>query len=292
MSTIDIYQFSNYRLFLKEKFQEMKAKNRHFSYRVFNRLAGLKSSSHLMHIMTGRKNMGDGLIVKVAKGFKLTSRETDYLERLVKMNQSKTHEERDRYLKQVLQIKKPSPAKVLESAQYHLYSHWYYVAIFELLRLDEKSSSRPAKKDVNWIRKNLHTPVPVEHIRKALDDLQKLGLAGQNPDGSWIHKDAKLTTPDLVRSVAVTNFHVQMSEMASRAVHEVKAKDREFSSLTIAISEEAFGLAKKEIQEFRKKLHGLLEENSETTLKSRVVQVNLQMFSLSRPPTLSHKRPS
>src|SRR5262249_32035516 len=66
-----VYDYMDYRCFLKERFSSLKARNPLFSYRSFSRLAGTKSSGFLKLIIDGRRNLGDDGIMMVARGFKL-----------------------------------------------------------------------------------------------------------------------------------------------------------------------------------------------------------------------------
>jgi uncharacterized protein (TIGR02147 family) len=90
-----------------------------------------------------------------------------------------------------------------------------------------------------------------------------------------------LTTEDEVRSILVANFHAQMSGLAAAAVMRDDAADREFSALTVALSEEDFQQAKSEIQKFRRKLHSILER-SPSGVKKVVAHLNIQLFKLTR----------
>lgn len=282
MNGIDIFNYSDYRVYLKDKVEETKTQNARFSYRMFNRLAGLKSSAHLKLVMDGKKNLGDAFIYKFTRGFKLGIPEAHYFEHLVKFNQAKTHEEKERYLKRVLSLKRNSPSQTLTLAQYELYSHWYYVAILEIMRLSNHTGiNLPLnKKNLRYIYERLNPSVPLLKIKKAFSHLQTLGFI-EVVSGKLQRKEAKLSTPDLVQSVAVANFHAQMSAMAARAVREAKAGEREFSSLTISVSANAFQKAKEEIQAFRKRLHSILEDYKDDQ-KTKVAQINLQLFLLSK----------
>jgi len=87
----------------------------------------------------------------------------------------------------------------------------------------------------------------------------------------------------VVQSLGVTNFHMAMSHLAGRAVGRDGGRDREFSALTIALSDRGFERAKAAIREFRKVLHSLLEQE-EVEPRTAVAQINLQLFKLARDP--------
>jgi len=275
-NNISVYDYTDYRRFLKESFSAQKLKNSSFSFRSFNRIAGIKSSGFLKLVMDGQRNLADDGIRKIAKGFKLKEAERDYFELLVKFNQAEDHEEKDRYFRQLSQNKKFLAAKPLTGPQYRLFSHWYYVAILEIIRIDTK-----AKKDVKWVQSQLNPPVGIKAVKTAIKELMQLKLVGERKNGNLFRRQTMLTTEDEVQSLSVANFHSQMCEIANRSVLKEPAPDREFSSLTIATSEKSFKRAKEEIQRFRKKLHSILEQETGQT-KSVVGHINFQLFKLNK----------
>jgi uncharacterized protein (TIGR02147 family) len=272
-----IYDFSDYRRFLKKKFEETKRRNPLFSYRAFNRLAGVQSSGFLKLVMDGKRNLADEGIEKIARGFKLNESEKKYFHCLVRFNQAQNNEEKNRRYLELSQHRRYSSAKPLGWAQYRLFAHWYYVAILELVRLSEEEN-----KDPRWLQKRLHPPVELKQVKQAVQELKALGLLEEDAkNGSLRRREAMLSTPDEVQSVSVALFHQQMSQLAARAVMKEDAQDREFSALTIATSKKTFQRAKREIQRFRRRLHSILEEDRQEPAEF-VAHLNFQMFKVSK----------
>lgn len=272
---VSVYDYTDYRCFLKDGFYAMKKKKPSFSYRVFNRQAGIRSSGYLKLVMDGKRNLANDGIRMIARGFKLNEEERQYFENLVRFNQAKEHDEKDRFFRKLAQNKKFIAAKPLTAAQYHLFSHWYYVAILELVR-----SQTEEIKDAKWLQRRLNPSVVLKDIKKAVKQLKQLKLINEDKNGSFYRLETMLKTEDEVHSLSVANFHVEMCQMAARAVREEPAQDREFSALTIITSEKVFQRAKEEIQEFRKRLHSILEQDTEGP-KNLVAQINMQLFKLS-----------
>ncbi len=58
MSTkISVFEYDNYREFLRDSYEYLKAANPKYSYRYFSKSAGFKSSSVMKMIMDGKRNM-------------------------------------------------------------------------------------------------------------------------------------------------------------------------------------------------------------------------------------------
>lgn len=271
-----IFEHLDYRAFLKERFNELKSQNPHFSFRYFNRLAGIKSAGFLKLVMDGKRNLGAIGIQKIIKGFKLDPQEALYFEKLVEFNQAKDHEEKARHFEELYTQKINSKQKEITAAQYHLFSRWYYVAILELLRL-----TKPKRKTASWLSQNLLPKVNLRETKAAVKELKKLGLVTESKTGHLTRHETMLATPDAVASLFVTNFHQEMSALASQAVKNQNAAQREFSALTVALSEDNFKRFKKELRSFRKTLHALSEQTQGQD-STKVAQVNLQLFQLNQ----------
>ncbi len=273
---VSVYDYIDYRRFLNDRFSEMKKERPSLSYRVFNRQAGIKSSGFLKLVVDRKRNLAEAGIRMIAKGFRLSDAEERYFELLVKFNQATNNEEKDRLFRLLSQNKRFLQAKPLTAAQYRLFSHWYYVAILESTRIDTRQAQT-----IQWLQRVVHPPVSIKHIKKAVADLKKMELLEEIKGGVLRRMENMITTGDEVSSIAVANFHVQMCQMAARAVMQEDAKNREFSALTIVTSEASFQKAKQEIQKFRKKLHSILEQESDG-LKQFVAHLNFHLFKLNR----------
>ena len=92
-----IFDYLDYRAFLRDMFKYRKQQAKHFSYRFFARKSGFKSPNFLKLVTDGDRNLSYESITKVAKGFSLKKQEQEYFEYLVLMNQAGTHDEKNRY---------------------------------------------------------------------------------------------------------------------------------------------------------------------------------------------------
>lgn len=272
-----IYPYLDYRAFLKDRFQAIKARHKGFSYRYFCHKTGIKSSGFLKLVMDGKRNLGEEGIQAVCNGFNLTDREALYFTLLVKFNQAKNLSDKDAAYQQMLTLGARA-VRYLNKDQYELFTHWYAVAILELLRLDTSEV-----KDVDWLSRHLDPEVGVREVKQALATLQALGLVSRAENGSWQRHEPMLAAKDDVVSLALMRFHQQMSTLAARKVESEPPDAREFSALTMAVSAEQFRRVKDELRDLRKRLHSILE--SETLgpgapPKDVVAHVNLQLFAI------------
>lgn len=274
MKTLKIYDYTDYRRFLKESLDAYKQENTNVSYRGFNRKLGFKSSGALKLIIDGKRSLASDGIYKITKGLKLTEAEARYLNSMVQMNNAGNHEQKDFHFREMLSIRPKSRPKTIEQSLYKVFGKWYYVALLEVVRLADFQN------DPKWIAKKMVPQVNPREVKKAIADLIEIGLLKKDELGRLVRIDNVLATPDEVRSVSVLNFHNEMIDVARKALNETAANERDFSTLTISIAEEDFAKLKSMVQEFRKKVHAELETDDKR--RNTVAHINFQLFKLTK----------
>lgn len=274
-----IYKYLDYREFLRDEVAHLKEANPNFSYRAFNMKAGLKSSGHLKMIADGRLNVGQQSMHKLCKGLGLSVKETNFFVSLVQFNQAKTHQERDQFYNNLLALYPPRQPRMLGEVCYRIFHKWYYVVLLELVRVEGFCEV------ASWISARLCPSVPEHKVRKALQELEELGLLVRNAQGKLEPASVAIATPEAVESLAVVNYNEQLIARASEALRVDPVAEKEFSTLTAAMSEKTFAKVKAKLQEQRNELRELIESENEHSQQTFVAHINLQSFKLSKGST-------
>lgn len=89
-----------------------------------------------------------------------------------------------------------------------------------------------------------------------------------------------LSTGPEVQMLNVANFHKEMIKLAGESIERYPSRERDISSLTLSIQREKVGEIKKRIISFRRKL---LEMACSDELVDQVIQMNFQLFPLTKP---------
>lgn len=271
----NIYNYLNYRDFLRDLVAYLKATKRAFSYRYFARESGLKSPNFLKFILDEKRNLTFDSIQKFAKGFKLKTYEKNYFENLVFFNQASTNEEKNKYFRSLSRSKNFLKIKKLENNQYQFFSHWYYVVLRELITMKD------FKEDIDWINQKLQCNLSKEEIQEAIQTLINLKLIQRNKKGKLSLSDEKIVaSPDMI-SMAINNFHREMIRKADQSLEGSFTEHRDISSLTIGINQKQFEKIRKKIKEFRRELHTIISENEDI---DTIYQINFQLFNLTEVP--------
>ncbi|MCA9612634.1 MAG: TIGR02147 family protein [Sandaracinus sp.] len=272
---IDVFDYLDYRAFLRDFYAQEKAKNRGFSFRAFSRRAGLSAPNHLKRVMEGDRNLAPKTAAKFAAACRLKGDAARYFEALVQLDGAKTTAERATAHQTLTGFRGYREAQRLDMAHAAYHAHWYIPAIRELAgRADFRA-------DPEWIAERLWPNISPSEARRALHTLFELGLLVATDDGGATQADPLLTTGPELPAVHIANYHLMMLERAGASIDLVPSAERDISSVTLLLAEDGVRRIKARIQSFRQELMqmALAEERG-----TQVVQVGFQLFPLSVPP--------
>ena len=110
-----ILEYNNYRLYLKDYFNEKKNKPGYFTHRFFAEKAGFSSPVFIKLVIDGKTNLSKKSVRKLISVLDLTDAEADYFDALVSFNQAKTHQTRQKYYAILRAINKDHGVHVLDT---------------------------------------------------------------------------------------------------------------------------------------------------------------------------------
>lgn len=269
---VNVFEYLDYRQFLRDFYRAKKATEYGFSYRAFSRRARLRSVNYLKLVMDGERNLTPEMAHQFARGCGLDEQATDYFCELVAFNQTKTTDERNRCYERLARFKQYRTLHRLDAAQAAYHGTWYIPAIRELI------ARQDFQEDPKWVSRVLLPRITAGEAQKALETLSVLGLVTRDETGRLRQTEPLVTTGSGPLGHHVVNYHRSMMERAAEALDTVPRAEREISSLTLCVSEEVLSDLKERIREFRRELLQVAELSGPP---ERVVQVNFQLFPLS-----------
>ncbi|MDG5816114.1 TIGR02147 family protein [Chitinispirillales bacterium ANBcel5] len=267
-----IFEYLDYREYLKDFYDWKKNKYSFYSYRLFSQKAGFKSPNFLKLVIDGKRNLTKESVFRFSKALNLNKSETDYFENIVFLNQCRSLDEKNAYLCKIMRHRVKCDPKKIEESQYEYYSQWYHPVIRELVTAVDFGD------DFKRLASLVIPSITVSEAKRSVDLLLKLNYIRKNDHGNYEKISNTLTTGPQVRSVAVSNFHKSMIKLGSDAIERFPSKLRNISSLTLSVSEDTCSQVISKIETFRKELLDLAEADSEP---SKVLQLNMQLFPLS-----------
>ena len=276
-SRVSVFEFTDYREFLKAAYEQKKAVNPAFSESAFVRKAGLSSNSrgYFKLIVQGKRNLTPATIRAFSDALGLGSRESIYFENLVYFNQASKSKDKDYYFQRLLvsaEGNKTKPICFLES-QYSLYSKWYLVAVREIVGLAK------FQEDPSWIAAMLRGKITKAEAAEALVHLERLGLIKRNAEGRLMQSDPLMKFPGNVFNLTIQKFHSEMLERSKEALAEDPYETRRASCLTISCPRQKFPEMVKMVDAFRHEMNLKFGTSSEAA--DTVFQIGFQIFQLT-----------
>jgi uncharacterized protein (TIGR02147 family) len=259
----------NYRETLRDYFLVRKEVNPNYSLRSFARDLDL-SSSNLCKVLDGTKGLSKDSAERVAECLRMKAGEQELFVTGVMAADARSKKERLLAIKDLAKFDY-GERKQLRDDYFKLISNWYYLAILELLNLEQFNS------DPKWIASELE--IEVIEVSEALKRLTRLKLIEQ-VDGHYQSTGAHLDTINDIPSVHVKKFHTQALQKATKALLNQDVSKREFQSLTIAINDQDIDFVKEQVRAFKESLAGELSKRADNNGANRVYSFNIQFFDL------------
>lgn len=268
----DIFEYLDYRLYLKDAFEALKAAAPRLSYRSFAAHAGFTSPNFLQQVIKGTRPLNSTHLVAAAKAFKLNKQETEFFQYLVGYGQARSADEKNLFYQKVLRNKRYVSIRTLDKRQYDFFSQWYVPVVRELLVHPDGMG------DSAWIADRIFPRVSVSQVEKAKELLLQLGLARREEEGGrWLIVDAVVRTESEATNLAFRNYHMSAIQLAHDAVKQFPPTERDIRSVTIGLTEAGYADLKARMEMVWK---DVLEFAGSQREVDRVYQVNLQVFPL------------
>jgi uncharacterized protein (TIGR02147 family) len=269
---MNIFEYTDYRKYLRDYYQNRKAVDRGFTVRYIAEQVGFKSASFFCQLMNGRSNMSPELAGNFSKFIGLSKKENDYFTILVNYNQAKNHTQKKKMFEKLINFKQ-SKIRTIDSKLFEFYDKWYYNAIRELLFFYQFSGN------FHELAKILNPPISPSEARNAVNLLEQWGLIRREESGRFVRSDNQSTTTGMeVQSFHINNYQHAVLDLAKVALDRFPRDERSLSTLTMSLSPEGYKKMESEIHLFRRRMLSIAEAD---TCENRVYQMNIQLFPMT-----------
>jgi uncharacterized protein (TIGR02147 family) len=269
----NIYGFFNYRKYLLSLFNYHKAMNPVFSHRFIVSKAGFKSPNSLKNVIDGERNLSLEGAERFAEAFKLDNKERIFFIAMVKFNTAQSQVEKERYLTELIRLRKISLPARLKDDQMEILNKWWHVAIREITALpDYKNSSI-------WVSRILTPSIDRKDAAASLNLLKRLGFIRKTENG-WKPAEKTMQSAPEVRHVYAERFHREMIGLGMEAISRFAPKLREISGTTLRLSGNDVPRVKTLLQNFQRQLLDFAASSKDA---DQIYQLNFQFFPLVKP---------
>ena len=270
--TINIFQYLDYRLFLKDWFDLIKKKRPHFSYRSFSRLAGFRSPGMLQRVIDGERNLADESVTKCIGALKLNFQEADYFKNLVNYSRAENSEEKNFHYQKLLLSQKYNLLKPVKESKYSFYSAWYHPIVRELVIAKDFDGTSA------WIAKRIKPNISVADVENSLHILERLGFIAKIGKNKWKQTFPLTTTGSDVQSLLIHEYHRNLLLITREVMSKIDLEKRDISTLVLGIQKSEVSKLKEKIREFRKEILKLVANEAPT---EEVYLMNIQLLPVT-----------
>jgi len=266
-----VFEYLDYRDFLKDFYEEKKSQHSFFSYRFFGAKIGM-DPSYLAKVLIKERNVSNAAIGAIAVFCGLKEREADYFETLVHFVKAKSPKESKLLFEKLLSLQTVSAKPLLEH-QYAFYQKWHHSAIRSLMEFYD------FRGDFKALGERLSPPISAKEAKGSIRLLEKLKLIKKDADGRYRMTDAAITTGPQWSSLAIGAFQEETIRLSAGSLARHPKNHRDISTVTMSINEHNFEEIRERINEFR---NSIIKYVNEQQSPDRVVQLNIQLFPLSK----------
>jgi uncharacterized protein (TIGR02147 family) len=268
----NIFGYIDYRQWLADESEHLKATTRYFSHRWFAQAAGIKNPSLFSQVVAGKRNLSPALVASFTKVFELGSKESRFFRHLVQFNQATTALEKQEHYALLREMAGSVRQVHLEPDAWDFYRHWWIPALRELVAQRGTFA--------NWahLAAQLRPHITAKQAQAGIETLLGLGLIEQNEAGLWRQTHKALTSGEEVRALAIRNHNRQMAQLGMESIERFSPDLRHVTGITLGLSSAGLQLLSAEIQAFRERVVRLVDQD---TAPGEVYQFNVQLFPLS-----------
>lgn len=264
-----IFEYDNYRTYLRDYYHFHKQTLPDFSLRYFCQKAGYRSGSFFRMVMRAERDLSDDGIDRFARALELSAAEADFFRLLVKFNQASSIEQKQRFAHEMMRSKTFQRLRPLAKAKFEYWSQWYNVVIRELVAI------AGFREDPAWIAEQLSPHISAEQAASALRQLLTLDLLRRDENGRLRISEGDVTSGDEMTHTCLGKFHREMIEKGQEAIDRFAKPERLIAGVTAALDAAHLEKARQAVQRCRQEILTLAHQCENPT---RIVQINFQLF--------------
>lgn len=289
-----VIEYINYRECIRDFYEEQKTRKA-LSWASFAESAGIKSPVFLQYVSEGKKNLGERTAPQVAHAMGLAGFESTFFCKLVALDNAKSESDKKGILEDIAELARVHKVKPITAEEYQFFKSWKNSLIRELAPCMDGATPKEISRATRY-------RVKTGEVREILEFLQEAGYLTQDGQGNYRQADRSLRMGNADRNNAIKtvqkaiahDLQVQMAELATDALKNDPAQDRNITGLTLGITREAYDQIVEELAQCRRRIVAIATESART---EEVYRLNMQLFPLTslgetNDKELSNNKPS
>lgn len=276
MERPDIFDYSDFRVFLNDLFNYRHLVDKKFNKSYVCRELGLVNSRSYFQDIVNGKYLSPIKVPLMIEVFELNKGEAKYFRIMVNYNQAFDEpDERELYFEQLLTMKR-STGREVDTSQYEYYSKWYHSVIRATLNIIDATED-----DIQLIKKQLIPEITAKEIKDSLKLLKKLNLIYVD-DGFLKPSDTIIRTPQYCRDEAIIRYQMQILEQAQHVYPSKQKSGLNKRTITkmLTFSKEGNERLEAAIDRFSNEINTIVAEDEGES--DRIYQMLISLFPYSK----------
>lgn len=260
-----IFEYSNYRDYLRSNLVERISKNSSYSLRAMAQHLGLSPSS-LSEVIKGKRNLSLAKAAALANKLGLKGKEAEYFCLLVQIEHTADPIIKESVQNRIQILNPQRKSHNLSLDLFKLIADWYHTAILHLAEVDgfEVTPQEISKR----------IGISVFEAATAIERLERLELL-KKEDGKYIKLNGFYSESPIPND-SLRRFHKQTLEKAIESLQTQTPKEKIIRSETFAIDPALLPQADELMEEFVAKLLKLFAQSKK---KTEVYHLGIQLFN-------------
>ena len=268
-----IFEYTDYRLFLKECFAAEKGGLNSLSPSKMAQKIGM-SSSLLKMILTRKRNISGKHLLKIATALNFNDSERNFFETLVRENQAESEEERRFYRRRLKQVKSQNKVTTKLVPKNLSLTSWFTPALLLYLIDIEQVGEKPLDSIDRATIKSVFELTDAQ-LSQALESFKKAEIVNtkthlERVQFSLDNLSAKLKRQEFIIRV--------IEEAKGRAQAHFQKPNSYYSADVLSLSEDYIN---EFTEEYQKLITNFIGKELSAPRKTKIVQIALQLFAVN-----------
>jgi uncharacterized protein (TIGR02147 family) len=268
---MDLFQFVDYRVYLRQFYEDRKAQNPLYSYQMMGMRLEM-DASYVAKVLAGQRHLPTKKIAAAVKLCSLAGRHAEYFEVLVLFCRARTEKETRTYFEKMIRLR-ATESQILSASQAKFYSNWYFTAIRAVLGF------RDWIDEYEEIGNQLDPRLSATEVREAIEFLVENQLVVRSESGVLATTTRHIRSGATGHRETVRAFQKQMLDLAKRSIDTHPPKLRDVSTLTMAIRRDSLADIHKILEDCRQAIRQRIDLDKDPDC---IYQLNFQAFPLTR----------
>ncbi len=273
MTKPDIYEYIDFREFLKDLFEYNKSKDSSFTKSYICKMVGLPNTRSFFNDILGGKPLSQDKTTSICNVFFLKKAESSYFRLLVNYNQSSDAQEKEFYFSQLLSYKKIHQDTIHEG-MYEYYKEWYYSIVRALFNVIDFNGN------YKKLAEKIHIPLSIRQLKDAVQVLNGLNLIKKDPKGHYRPSSRFITTGSKIENEIIKQYQMKAFDVLKDLAIRNECVNKRILTKVVGVSFNGYERIIEKLELFNKEIDSIISEDIEK--EERLYQCCVSIIEVTR----------